>query len=521
MGTGLSSETGVGQFLRSIMPPLRNWRFWVVQLLVLAIFALHQLVAGHHLLPAVPAVPHVAVEALFLIPILYAALYFGVAGSAATAIWVSVLTIGGLIAAGGQLDPWDHGVVLAILDVVAVFVGLGVTKERVATHRYLDLFESNQAPIVIVDSQGAVKEANSAAVRAFAHGQGSIVRWPLAWVVGTDSARQLMSGRSAMVLVRGRPGAKPEAVFRAEPSNLVGGRMGAAEKQIVFEDVTEETRRQQEASIYAAHVLQGQEEERRRIAQELHDEPVQALVQLCRKLDAVDEEQGIPVVARVGLREARDLAEGIVIGLREIARGLRPPALDHLGLVPTTRRLLEDVEERSGIRTSFVLKGEPVRMDSQAELALFRMAQEAMSNIERHSEASHASLTLTFTDREVDMVVSDDGVGFSVPPSLADAPGATLGLRGMAERAQLLGGTVHIVSVKGKGTNVHVRVPLKTMSSQPAQAAQAAQPAQPVQAAQPAQATQPARAAQPVLGNQGATPEAISSKPPETLSSTK
>ncbi|MCL4313163.1 MAG: histidine kinase [Actinobacteria bacterium] len=467
MGIGLSTEAGTGSFLRSIVPPVGNWRFWVVQLLVLIIFTLHQLVAGHHLLPAVPPVPHVAIEALFLIPILYAALYFGVAGSAATALWASALTIGGLIVAGGQLDPWDHGVVLAILDVVAVFVGLGVTKERVATHRYLDLFESNQAPIVIVDAQGAVKEANSAAVRAFAHGQGSIVRWPLAWVVGTDSARQLMSGRSAMVLVRGRPGAKPEAVFRAEPSNLIGGRMGAMEKQIVFEDVTEETRRQQEASIYAAHVLQGQEEERRRIAQELHDEPVQALVQLCRKLDAVDEEQGISTVARMGLREARDLAEDIVLGLREIARGLRPPALDHLGLVPTTRRLLEDVEDRSGIHTSFVLKGEPVRMDSQAELALFRMAQEAMSNIERHSEASHASLVLTFSDREVDMVVSDDGVGFSVPPSLADAPGATLGLRGMAERAQLLGGTVHIVSVKGKGTSVHVKVPLKVTSSPP------------------------------------------------------
>ena len=203
--------------------------------------------------------------------------------------------------------------------------------------------------------------------------------------------------------------------------------------QLVLHDVTIETLRQEWMEAYAARVLNAQEEERRHIAQELHDGPLQALVYLCRRIDEVrsgvgDEHpedlngstDGKTKVA-AELEEVRHLAESLIGEIRGISRGLRPSVLDDLGLVAATRRLLDDLEQRTGIDTTLGITGNERRLPTPIELALFRVAQEAISNAELHAGPGRVAVGMSFEPNGVRLLVSDDGDGFDQPD------GATVG----------------------------------------------------------------------------------------------
>lgn len=461
---GRDSARSVREVMRS---RLRDPRIWLVQVLVLAIFIGNELFVGERGTTAGGIVLDIAVESLFLVPILYAALNFGVAGSLLTGAWVSVLMMGGDIALdlGDRRfsDAGTDAVMVVVLDVVAIFVGWRMAVEQAERDRYWDLFESNAAPVLIVDSAGTVTEANAAARRSLSFGKetiapstsegpGGLPGVSLAAVVG-PTAVQLLAGDPAIVTLP-----SGTTTFRAVPTRLAG-RRGESRLQVVLENLTEEMRREYESSEYARCVLRGQEEERRRVAQELHDGPVQRLVQLCRQLDIVDEEAGVPLPARSELASARDLAELVVTELREILRGLRPPALEHLGLVPTLRRALDELSERSGISATLALEGGQRRLEGEIELTLFRIGQEALNNIERHASATAVRVLLGFARGEVSLIVRDNGVGFEPGALLDDPARQTFGLRNMAERAQLIGGELEVRSQQGRGTEIRVVVP--------------------------------------------------------------
>ena len=162
-----------------------------------------------------------------------------------------------------------------------------------------------------------------------------------------------------------------------------------------------------------------------------------------------------------GLREARETAEEVVKGLRDFATALRPPILDDLGIVASIRRLLLDIADRSAVETQLKVVGELRRLPSDAELGMFRIAQEALWNVERHARATNITVTTTFTEHEVKLDVLDNGVGFTTSPLTNDFVATRqLGLVGMQERAKLLGGRLHIKSSPGKGTRVTVSVPV-------------------------------------------------------------
>ena len=118
------------------------------------------------------------------------------------------------------------------------------------------------------------------------------------------------------------------------------------------------------------------------------------------------------------LRNARKTAEGVVEGLRDFARVLRPPILDDLGVVVSIRRLLVDLAERTGIKSQLKLVGEERRLPQEIEVGMFRIAQEALWNIERHSRATNVVVTITFSEYEARLDIKDNGIGFSVPPNL-------------------------------------------------------------------------------------------------------
>ncbi|MHB8219356.1 MAG: sensor histidine kinase, partial [Acidimicrobiales bacterium] len=236
--------------------------------------------------------------------------------------------------------------------------------------------------------------------------------------------------------------------------------------QIVFQDVTEESRRRLEVQAYAANVVRGQEDERRRIAQELHDGPLQTLVHVCRLIDeaAVVVQSMDPNASprRPTLAQVRAATESAMAEVRQISRGLRPSLLDDLGLVAALERLCDDVESRAGVAAVLrvEVEGTVGPLEPATELTVYRVAQEALSNIDRHAAASTVEMRLSISGGSLGLEVTDDGIGFDVRPGGSAHDGWRLGLRGMAERAELCGGRLEVRSIPAEGTTVALTVPL-------------------------------------------------------------
>ncbi len=209
-------------------------------------------------------------------------------------------------------------------------------------------------------------------------------------------------------------------------------------------------------------VLTAQEEERRRIALELHDETAQALAALSVTLDSLLRGRKTPGEDAV-LREARQIAADMMEGLRRLINALRPVALQEMRLAAALRSYAEDYLERSGIAVHATVEGTETRVPDEMELALYRIGQEALTNVARHARARNVWITLSYSRSFVRLIVKDDGIGFHSESAGAAVSGEKrLGLAGMRERAGLVGGTLTIDSAPGKGTLVQVEVHLPT-----------------------------------------------------------
>jgi len=213
--------------------------------------------------------------------------------------------------------------------------------------------------------------------------------------------------------------------------------------------------------FYARQITQAQESERRRIARELHDDTIQSLVALSRRLEALGTAEDLsPEQVADSIAELREATGEIIKRVRRFSQDLRPSILDDLGLLPTLEELTSNMDRQDGLRADFEVKGEERRLSSEMELTLFRIAQEALNNVRRHADANHVVTRVELTDSAVKMTVEDNGKGFN-PPTLTDHPtvAGKLGLIGMHERARLLGGSLAVTSEPGEGTKVLVTVP--------------------------------------------------------------
>jgi two-component system, NarL family, sensor histidine kinase UhpB len=213
----------------------------------------------------------------------------------------------------------------------------------------------------------------------------------------------------------------------------------------------------------AAHALHAEEEERKRIARELHDETAQTLAALLIRIRLARGVQDAEARDAL-LEELRRDISGALEGIRRFARGLRPPALDELGLVPAIESHVRAVSETVGLPIR--LEAEPIEdtLNPQAELALYRIVQEALSNAIKHAAATRAVVRISWNGRAVTAVVEDDGAGFD-PAEVMTADGRGLGLYGMQERAAYLGGKVEIQSRPGDGTRVRATIPVVDSTS--------------------------------------------------------
>jgi signal transduction histidine kinase/YHS domain-containing protein len=216
-------------------------------------------------------------------------------------------------------------------------------------------------------------------------------------------------------------------------------------------------RAQQQSVKYADNLTEGQEAERLRIARELHDDTIQSLIAISQSVDmAKTWIQSKPAQATQMLSSAREQAVETVSNLRGLIEDLRPPALEELGLAAA----LEMQSEKCDFPVKLTIEGHPRRLNEAQELALFRCAQEALSNARRHSQAKEALLRLSYYPQTVQMAISDNGKGFTVPGQLTDlADGGHYGLMGVQERVKQLDGTLEIRSALSKGTYIRVEIP--------------------------------------------------------------
>jgi len=215
----------------------------------------------------------------------------------------------------------------------------------------------------------------------------------------------------------------------------------------------------QQSQVFGAKIIKAQEEERRRVSREIHDGPAQAMANIVFRAEVCERLIDIDVVR--AKKEISDLREQVRLCLKEtrkIVFDLRPMTLDDLGLVPTVKRFLDTVKERSGIITEIRLLGKERRLDSYVEIGVFRIFQEAITNVEKHAKASTLSIVMEFRQDSLLATIVDNGEGFNTADNLGSE---SFGLLGMRERVNLLNGELTIKSEVGVGTKIIVKVNLK------------------------------------------------------------
>jgi len=222
-------------------------------------------------------------------------------------------------------------------------------------------------------------------------------------------------------------------------------------------------RTHEDETHYRYALTDGQEAERARIAHELHDDTVQALVAIAQSIDlASGWIQKDPERAATMLKMARTHAVESIEGLRRLIADLRPPALEELGLIPALKMLTEN---KPDLGVSVKVIGNERRLDEERELTLFRASQEALRNAQRHGYAKNILIITEYQPDEIRLTVSDDGIGFLVPDCVdCMAKQGHFGLVGIHERVQHLGGTVRISSKPERGTELFVTLPLSSAS---------------------------------------------------------
>jgi len=210
---------------------------------------------------------------------------------------------------------------------------------------------------------------------------------------------------------------------------------------------------------YINAITSAQEDERLRLARELHDETRQGLIVLKQRVEVARRSVN-EAGAESSLGQLEGLVEETIEDVRRMTRALRPIYLEDVGLVPAREMLARETSELDGVQVDFRRRGQERRLPAAVELSLYRITQQALNNVVRHAEAQRASVVLDFRPSEISVEVRDDGIGFAVPASTNElAARGHFGILGMRERADLIGGRLEVASRPAAGTVVTLHLP--------------------------------------------------------------
>ena len=427
---------------------------------------------------------HAFERVLYLAPIVWAGFLFGWRGAFVTSLLaLAVMLPRAIFISDYPVDAlFETGAVFVIGNVLAISFAslrrerdfrrqLEVTQQELRTseERYRQLFENAHDAIWIHDLEGNFITVNRAAEKMTGYSAEELLKMNVKSFLSEESLdlaheirKKILNQESVEQpyeqRIRLRDGSE---AFLQLATSLVLDKGKPVAFQHVARDITEQKRMDENLRFYLRQATRAQEEERKRISHELHDDTIQALVVLSRQLDALAAGgEGISDEARQRLEELWQQTDNILQGVRRLSQDLRPAAIDRLGLLPAVEWLASEVTEYSGVATKVEVVGKEHRLSEEVAIALFRITQEAMRNVWRHSGATKAEITVEFEDKKARVTVKDNGKGFEIPDKMGDlAKHGKLGLAGMQERAQLIGGTLTAVSQPGKGTTITVEAP--------------------------------------------------------------
>lgn len=480
-------ETLISRLLRLISKPA----FW----LIVALLALITLPHYGEALPQPAFLTHATANLgltrhsferiLYLAPIVWAGFLFGWWGAFITSLAALICMLPRVaFISVAPLDAFfETGAVFVVGNVLAVsFDSLRRERERRAQleatqqelrtseERYRELFENAHDAIWLHDLDKNIVAANRACIALTGYEPEELYRlnanslFPaesLAVIHGIEQG--LLGGKAASSIAEIRLIRKDKSeAFVQLATSLVFNQGEVAAFQHIARDVTEQRRMQENLRFYLQQAIRAQEEERKRISRELHDSTIQSLVVLSRQLDTLTSgDKKLPADTPQRLEKLRQQTSNIMDEVRRLSQDLRPAALDRLGLLSVLEGLASDVAQYSGVKTKVNLVGTERRLPEEVALVLFRITQEALRNVWRHAEATEAEVTVEFEPKQTRVTVSDNGKGFDLPRAIGDlARDGKLGLAGMQERAQLLGGILKAQSEPGKGTRITVELPL-------------------------------------------------------------
>ena len=339
---------------------------------------------------------------------------------------------------------------------------------KASENRYRQLFENAHDAIWVQNLSGRITAANQAAAELFG--------CDLNELLNSDSRQFFMQDDVPMVelLNEELSGEAQQQPYRRKiikkdgtkafvtlTTNLISDNGKPDGLQFIGRDITNEVRMQENQGFYLRRITSAHEEERQRISRDLHDSTAQNLIAALRQLEKFNEEHTqLPKEKQKFLWKLHRQLKETLQEIRQLSRDLRPSVLDNLGLLPAVEWLTEQLTTEHKIKADLNVIGKERRFSQEIEITLFRIIQEALRNIAKHSEATDAKVTLELRDDETCITITDNGKGFKLPATLGDfSRRGKLGIDGMQTRVELAGGTFSIQSALGKGTTIKVMIP--------------------------------------------------------------
>ncbi len=503
---------GPREWARRLGMPVGDRRFWVIQALVLAIDTGHTLLERAELLVGDSELYLLSVSVV-LIPTVYAGLSFGLRGAVPTVLWALILSIPEI----SQHD-WTTRVGIftqfAIVMAIAAIVAVRVEREKAATRASEDANRQLSRLNAIASAVAGSLDLDDV-VRGTLRARLDPQKEQVVWVRLTstpdfaertdidassaDVPTKLDATQEALTVAACRSGqvdsddattATAHTVVAALKSegrvlgaiglSRLGETVTADDQQVLtaianqlsvaLNNISNHQRvRSALASLkeakrnletYIELATEAQEEERKRLSRELHDDILQSLVVAKAQIESASSLEQPELGSR--LHTAQEVLGEAIVNVRRYCRDLRPSLLDDLGLADAVDWLVCDLRARTGLAVDLTAAGTAQRLSSRDELLIFRIVQEALHNVERHSHATRARVALSYTEDTLAVSVADNGRGMSQGPGHAsrDQPNPGLGLPGMHERTKLLRGTLTIRSPQSKGTELTLEVPL-------------------------------------------------------------
>jgi two-component system sensor histidine kinase DegS len=351
-----------------------------------------------------------------------------------------------------------------------------ITEQRIAQEalyesekRFKTLFESANDAIWVHDLDGSIIAANIAGAKLIGYSVEELLGMNVKSFLSDESLKLAKEVRDK--LIEHRPLSLPyeQKLLRKDGSeaicmlttNLITTDDEPTGFQNIARDVTQEKQMQENLHYFLQQITKAQEEERKRIARELHDDTAQVFGSLSRQLDYfLRKKHGLAPSEVLFLKDLQAQLNRGVQGVQRYIQDLRPSLLDDLGLIPALRSLAKNIQDTDAIGIHLEVLGEERRFPAEVEVLLFRIAQEALSNVRKHAQASEIRVIIEFAENKIKVTISDNGQGFNLSERIDDLPRrGKLGLVGMQERVRLLDGTIDVKSTLGKGTTIVVEVP--------------------------------------------------------------